>query len=914
MDGQTDLRLRVAFLGSRGIPASYSGVETAVEGFATRLAAEGHEVTVYCRGGKGPSQYRGVRLVRLPVLHSKHLETFLHTLLSTLHAAFRLRPRPDVAVYATAGNAPIVLLARLLGLRTILNVDGADSRREKWGRLARRYLRFAERISVFAPNLCVTDSVAVAEEMSRRFGKRPAVVRYGVDPIAEPGTETLARLGLEAGKYVLFVGRLVPENNAHLLLEAWRQVERDAGMRLVIVGDAPYAREYQSRLRELAGPEVVFAGYLFGKGFRELASHAAVFVVPTEVGGTHPVLLEAMAAHRAVLASDHVPNLEVVGGTAVIFRLADGASGLAGTLSGLLADPQRRERLGNLAAGRVSEHYGWQAATAQFEEMCHATARPGSLDSLARLPRNTLENALARVAGMVAALIVVPYALSRLGTSRFAVWSLTGILAQHLGLLDLGASNAFAKRVADGHARGDRHAMSRTLSTGLAIYVLLLLLVVPACWAGRAAFMSVFRVPAHLQGEAAAALLSGVASFFLNGVGGVYAAGLVGRQRLDVTSRISIRLMVPQTVATLMALHLGGGLYALAAIAVLGALINPCLNGLALRRVFPDVRIRARSVSSGELGALVGFGGKLQLSVLAELAMTYADRIIVARFLGLGVLAGYEVAARVVKALRDLTLLLIAGVMPAAADLRGRGEEEALRRLFDRATRLLVGVAAGAFALLAILAPEAIRAWVGGALGAHGAQAASLVRILALGAALNAATGTFAVFSQGLNQPGLLARVGVLIAAVNVPLSVFLVGRFGIAGAAWGPTVALVAGAALFLGLFRRAFGYPRGIEMSRIWASGLAGGLAGAAAGFAAGVVAPAGRIGAGLAALVGGGLFGVFFPLALWAAGRLRKADALLYSWGISEGAGAQEGGRYGQSSGASRAADRAYAASEE
>jgi glycosyltransferase involved in cell wall biosynthesis len=360
--------VRIALVGTRGIPAAYSGFETAVEHLAERFTGWGHEVTVYCRPHmvERRDTHAGARLVHLPTVPAKHLDTLVHTALSTAHLA--ARARPDVAVYFIAGNAPLVPLARLAGVPAVLQIDGLDSERAKWSGAARRLIRWAERMSPAAATVTVTDSEAVAEEFERRYGRRLPAITYGAE-LPDPGGDAWCRkLDVEPGRFVLFVGRLVPENNAHLLVEAHRSLGGD--WPLVVVGDAPYARDYGEALRAAAGPDVRFPGYVFGDGYAELVHRAGVMCAPTEVGGTHPVIVEGMAAGAPLLVSDHAPNLEVVGDAAATFPLAGGAPALAEALAALIADPDRRADLCRRAAERARERHGWDRAAERYLSLC----------------------------------------------------------------------------------------------------------------------------------------------------------------------------------------------------------------------------------------------------------------------------------------------------------------------------------------------------------------------------------------------------------------------------------------------------------------------------------------------------------------------------------------------------------------
>jgi glycosyltransferase involved in cell wall biosynthesis len=376
--------VKIAILGTRGIPASYSGFETAAEQLAERLTDRGHDVVVYCRPhvvDRRIRTYKGARLVHLPTVRNKYLDTFAHTLLSALHSA--RTEKPDVALFFIAGNAPLCLVTRLAGIPTLINVDGLDSDRGKWPALAKRYLRFAERNSPRWADRAITDSHAVADIYEHRYGQRIGVVPYGVEDPGWSGAGTLEALGLEPRRYVLFVGRLEPENNPHVLVEAWARIPsaKTRGMKLVVVGGAPYADEYIRTVMREGDPRVIFPGYVFGRGYWELQRHAYVFCAPTEVGGTHPVILEALAAGNCVLVNDHPPNVETVGDAGLFFSGSGGAEALAEQLERLLDEPETVADLRERAVERAGR-YSWEAVTAEYEsllESVRAAHRPGRL-------------------------------------------------------------------------------------------------------------------------------------------------------------------------------------------------------------------------------------------------------------------------------------------------------------------------------------------------------------------------------------------------------------------------------------------------------------------------------------------------------------------------------------------------------
>jgi glycosyltransferase involved in cell wall biosynthesis len=361
--------MRIALLGTRGIPASYSGFETCVEQLGQRLVERGHQVTVYCRSHHityPRDTYKGMRLVKLPTVANKYLDTIVHSFISSVHALSR---RYDVALYFIAGNSPVTWLPRLAGTKTILNVDGLDWKREKWPTLAKKYIQLAEYLATKLPTVYLTDSRVVQGYYRDRFGDEPHYIPYGSEVEILPPGETLARFDLEPGRYVLFVGRLVPENCAHHLVQAFRGLDTD--LKCVIVGDAAYAKDYISSLKASAqdDPRVIFAGYVFGQGYHELGTNAHVFVETSGVGGTHPALAEAMAFGNCVVVHDTAENLETIGDAGFSYDGKAGAESLRQVLQHLLSEPELVAEYRQLARQRAQTHYTWEAVTDAYERL-----------------------------------------------------------------------------------------------------------------------------------------------------------------------------------------------------------------------------------------------------------------------------------------------------------------------------------------------------------------------------------------------------------------------------------------------------------------------------------------------------------------------------------------------------------------
>ncbi len=358
--------MRIAILGTRGIPASYGGFETFAERLATRLVARGHEVTVYCRAhyvSPRQMEYHGVRLKVLPTIRHKYFDTIVHTFLSAIHA---ISGRFDVALICNAANAPFTPILRFTGTPVAINVDGLEHKRKKWSRLGRSYYQLAERLSTLLPNEMVTDAQVIQDYYLAHHNAPSTMIAYGSDVERRPDRELVRKWRVEPNRYVLYVSRLEPENNCHLVIEAFKKVR--TAYRLLIVGDAPYAVQYINDLKARARGDkrIIFTGFVFGQDYRALQQNAYCYVHATEVGGTHPALLEAMGYGNCVLALATPENMEVVADAAVPY--ADEFD-LAEKLQRVLRDGSLVQAYRHRAQLRIRSHYDWDRVVDQYEQL-----------------------------------------------------------------------------------------------------------------------------------------------------------------------------------------------------------------------------------------------------------------------------------------------------------------------------------------------------------------------------------------------------------------------------------------------------------------------------------------------------------------------------------------------------------------
>ena len=355
--------MRIALLGTRGVPARYGGFETAVEEVGRRLAERGHRVVVYCRTAEGqerPARHLGMHLVHLPAARKRALETLSHSALSVAHL---LAHRVDAALLFNAANAPLLPLLRAARIPVATHVDGLEWKRAKWGPVGQRYYRAAESLAVRWSDDLIADAQGIADYYRREFGAPTTLLTYGA-PIIEPGSDRLADLGLTSGDYHLVVARFEPENHVDLIVDGY--VRSSATKPLVIVGSAPYSDAYTARVHAAADDRVRFLGGVWDQvQLDQLYAHSYTYLHGHSVGGTNPSLLRAIGAGAAVLAYDVDFNREVVADSGRFFV---SPKDVAALVEASEADPAAVRRRGERARD-LAKAYDWDDVAAGYEDL-----------------------------------------------------------------------------------------------------------------------------------------------------------------------------------------------------------------------------------------------------------------------------------------------------------------------------------------------------------------------------------------------------------------------------------------------------------------------------------------------------------------------------------------------------------------
>jgi len=357
--------MRIAMFGIKGIPVP-AGAENAAEQIGSRLVQRGHQVTVYVRSHYTPrslKEYKGMRLVHLPSIPSKHFDAITHSFLACIAAS---GTDADVIHMHGTGSSIFALPPRLFGKKTIVQSHGLDWQRAKWGRLAKIYLRLTDYSTVYFPNA----ATAVSKKMTAHYQAlthRPILyIPNGITPRGHCPPDFIHSLGLQGNDYILFAARFVPEKGAHYLIEAYKRI--DTAKKLVLAGDSSYGDLYGERLKAHASERIIFPGFVQGRLLDELLSNAYFYVLPSDIEGLSIGLLEAMSAGNCVLVSDIQENLEAVGEAGCVFR-AGSVDDLHDKISGLLANDGKVQQLRVKARERAKESYSWERVTDEIETL-----------------------------------------------------------------------------------------------------------------------------------------------------------------------------------------------------------------------------------------------------------------------------------------------------------------------------------------------------------------------------------------------------------------------------------------------------------------------------------------------------------------------------------------------------------------
>lgn len=374
--------MKVAIIGTRGYPYVYGGFETFVKELSERLVKRDVEVHVYCQRNlfkEKPEQVNGIHLHYIPTVQTKSLNQIIHSFFSIIHAACS---SADIILVVNLAAGPMGWIPKITGKKTMMNVDGLEWLRPKWKGLGSWYFKFAAKLATKFYDVIITDADAMRDVYLKEFNSKSTVIAYGAPEFREADQSLLKRFKLSAGGYYLIVGRLIPDNNADLIVRAFAR--GTSTKKLVIVGDVPYRDKYAEDLKRYENENIHFVGYV--KDSNELMAlyqNCFVYVHGHKYGGTNPAMLKAMSNNCAILALDTVFNREMLqdGKFGVFFEESE--QSVIETMKKLESEPILVQSLQDKVADGLTEKYNWDAVTSSYlsvmNDLCNKKEEINSL-------------------------------------------------------------------------------------------------------------------------------------------------------------------------------------------------------------------------------------------------------------------------------------------------------------------------------------------------------------------------------------------------------------------------------------------------------------------------------------------------------------------------------------------------------
>jgi len=367
--------VKIAYIGQKGIPAAFGGVDFHVEELSKRLVQRGHEVYVYVRNwhtDRNLREYRRVKLIHTSTIRTKHLDAFIHSLTSSFHSLFQ---GYDIVHYHALGPTVFCWLPKIFRRKVVATIHGLDWQRGKWGSFAKVFLKFTERTATYIPDKTIVVSKSQKEYFENKYKREFIYIPNGVNiPQGKPVSEIIKeKFGLNGEDYLLWMGRLTPEKRVDWLLKAFKEIKgKMRNLRLVIAGGTSATDEYVRGLKKLAEGDdrIVFTGYVRGEEKEELFSNALLFVLPSYLEGLPIALLEAMSYELPCLVSGIEPHREIISGgvDGLLFESND-FSDFVRKLGELLESPEKLENIGENARRKVEKEYNWDEVVRKTEEI-----------------------------------------------------------------------------------------------------------------------------------------------------------------------------------------------------------------------------------------------------------------------------------------------------------------------------------------------------------------------------------------------------------------------------------------------------------------------------------------------------------------------------------------------------------------
>ena len=360
--------LKIAIIGSRGYPYVYSGYETLIKELSERLVGRGCEVTVYCHRNlfkEKPALVNGIKLVYVPTIETKSLSQLIHSFLSMSHAVVS---DVDVIFAVNAANGPFGLISKIFRKRTAINVDGLEWLRPKWKGLGAIYFKTAARLSTILYDQIINDSDEMRKVYLNTFKKESVVIAYGATVKKSEDPSLIQQWPITPKEYYLVVGRMIPDNNADIIVKGF--LASNSTKKMVVVGDVFYKDAYADTLKALKDERLIFTGYVYDpEVLAALYHHCYVYVHGHEFGGTNPTMIKAMGYGCAILALNTVFNKEMLANGLYGIYFEKNQEAVRQQINYADQDPKKIKNLRQNSHLGITDKYNWDCITDQYLEV-----------------------------------------------------------------------------------------------------------------------------------------------------------------------------------------------------------------------------------------------------------------------------------------------------------------------------------------------------------------------------------------------------------------------------------------------------------------------------------------------------------------------------------------------------------------
>jgi len=362
------MKIKISIIGTRGYPYVYSGYETFVKELSERLVKKGCDVTVYCHKGlfiERPKQLNGINLKYIPTIESKVHSQFIHSFFSIIHVCFS---RSDVVLVVNSANGPFGLITKFFKKPTVINVDGLEWLRPKWKGIGSIYFKWASKMATLFYDQIINDSDEMRKVYLELFNCDSKVIAYGANIRKSSNSKLINKSNIKKGEYYLVVGRLIPDNNADLIIKGF--IKSSSNRKLVVVGDVPYKDEFADNLKKIKDERLVFTGYIKDQDLlAELYHNSYVYIHGHEFGGTNPTMIKAMAYGCAILALDTVFNKEMLQNGIYGLFFEKQIKNITDKINYCEKENILIEKLRNKSVSGISEKYDWNFITNQYMQI-----------------------------------------------------------------------------------------------------------------------------------------------------------------------------------------------------------------------------------------------------------------------------------------------------------------------------------------------------------------------------------------------------------------------------------------------------------------------------------------------------------------------------------------------------------------